>query len=160
MARGYKGFSADIVKFGINPAVDPPDDVVRYLLKQAGRSTGPIPVRGFINGAEFIQTLIKYQGAWRLYVNGPMLKSAALRVGDSARIYIAFDPKPRDVPMPDMFRVVLSSNKHAKEAIDGLPPFRRKEILRYLGSLKNEVSLSRNVEKVMKQLTGDKTDKM
>ena len=69
-------FSAKIYIISkINPVVDLPDDVLSAIFAQAGRSKGPIPVRGRLNGAEFIQTLIKYEGAWRLYLNGPMRKA-------------------------------------------------------------------------------------
>jgi hypothetical protein len=70
------------------------------VFAQAGKAKGPIPVRGTVNGADFIQTLIKYQGAWRLYINGQMLKDSGSKVGDTARFEIEFDPRPRDVSMP------------------------------------------------------------
>jgi hypothetical protein len=59
-------FSATIYKIGINPVVDPPDGVMTAIFAAAGRRKGPIPVRGRLNGAEFVQTLVRYRGAWRL----------------------------------------------------------------------------------------------
>ena len=103
-------FASKIYKIGINPVIDPPDDVLNALFLQAGKSTGPIPVRGRVNGAEFTQTLIKYSGAWRLYINGPMLKSSGLNVGDAAEIEIEFDPRPREVPMPKQLAAALRAN--------------------------------------------------
>ena len=91
-------FTATIYKIGINPVVDPPDNVLNAIFGQARRSKGPIRVCGLINGAGFIQTLIKYQGAWRLYINGEMLKAAGLIVGDTANVELKFDPRPREVP--------------------------------------------------------------
>ena len=131
-------FRAAIYKIGINPVVDPPEDVLQALFEQAGKSKGPIPVCGRLNGAEFIQTLVKYQGAWRLYINDPMLKASGLKVGDTAHVEIEYDPRQRNVPMPKKFALALSKNKIAKEAFDSLPPSRQKEILRYLGSLKTD----------------------
>ena len=40
-----------------------------------------------------------------------------------------------------------------------LTPSRKKEILKYLGFLKNADSLARNVEQIMRHLSGEKTDK-
>ncbi|HLA94342.1 MAG TPA: hypothetical protein VK612_01380 [Pyrinomonadaceae bacterium] len=60
-------FSQKIYKIGINPVVDPPNEILKAIFKQAGRSTGPIPIHGKLNGAEFTQTLVKYKGKWRLY---------------------------------------------------------------------------------------------
>jgi hypothetical protein len=147
-------FSADIYKLGINPVVDPPGDVLDAVFEQAGRSTGAIPVCGRLNGAAYLQTLVKYVGAWRLYINGEMLKASGLQVGDTADIEIDFDPRPRTVPMPPMLQNALSKNKAAGAAFERLTPSRQKEILRYLGSLKTDESLRRNVEKVIVQLAG------
>ncbi len=155
-----QGFSAKIYKIGINPVVDPPDDVLEALFAQAGRSKGPIPVRGRLNGAEFIQTLVKYQGAWRLYINGPMLKASGLMVGNTAGVEIEFDPRPRGVPMLSELANALKKDKAANTAFGDLPPSRQKEILRYLGSLKTAESMTKNIDRVLKHLKGEQTDKL
>lgn len=145
-------FSKPIYKLGINPVVDPPDNVMGAIFVQAGKSTGPIPVRGSLNGAEFVQTLVRYRGAWRLYINGPMLKDSGLNVGDVADVEIEFDPRPRDVPIPEALATAFRDNAEAKTAFDRLTPSRQKEILKYIGSLKSEDAITRNVERVLKQL--------
>jgi hypothetical protein len=148
-------FKSKVCKLGINPVVDPPDDVLQAIFEQAGRSKGPIPVHGLINGAAFIQTLVKYQGAWRLYINGEMLKASGLKVGDAARIEVEADPRPREVAMPNLFLEVLSNNAEAKLRFEALTPSRKRGILLYLNSLRTERSLTKNIEKVITQL-GDK----
>src|SRR5262245_49632809 len=95
-----KSFSATIHKIGINPYVYVPEAVLGALFRQAGKSKGPIPVRGRINRKKFIQTLVKYQGVWRLYINGEMRQAASVDVGDQADIRIEFDPVPRVEPIP------------------------------------------------------------
>jgi hypothetical protein len=151
-------FTAKIYKIGINPVVDPPDDVLELLLARAGKSKGPIPVRGKINGAEFVQTLVKYQGASRLYINAIMLKASGAQVGDEVRIEIEFDQSPRDVPMPPSFAAALKKDRRARLEFEKLSPSRQKEILRYLGSLKTETSITKNIERVLKHLRGEPTD--
>ena len=150
-------FSAKILKLGINPYVSVPEKILRELFKKAGRRKGPLPVRGILNGNKFKQTVVKYQGAWRLYLNTPMRRSAGIDVGDAARIKIEFDPEPRITPMHPMLGRALMQNKEAKTAFKKLPPSRQKEILRYLGFLKTEESAKRIVEKVLRQLIGKKT---
>jgi hypothetical protein len=147
-------FSQTIYKIGINPVVDPPDHVLAAVFEKAGRDKGPIPVCGTINGAQFIQTLVKYKGAWRLYINGPMLKAGELKVGDVAEIEIEFDPMPRDIPVPVQFANALKQDKVARQMFDQLTPSRQKEILRYLGSLRSDEALARNVERVISHLKG------
>lgn len=151
-------FSATIYKIGINPVVDPPELVLCKLFDQAGRSKGPVPVTGKLNGAEFIQTLVRYRGAWRLYVNGPMLKASGLKVGDIAKVEIEFDARPRETPMPPRFAKALQKDKAAKEAFELLTPSRKKEVLRYLGFLKTDESLERNIARVMAHLRGEKAE--
>jgi len=151
-------FSGSIYKLGINPVVDPPDRSMKIIFAEAGKSAGPIPVRGKLNGFEFEQTLVKYRGAWRLYINGPMLKASGLKVGDTAEIEIEFDPKPRKVPMPGALADAFRKNKMAGIAFDQLTPSRQKEILRYIGSLKTPESIDKNVSRMIRHLLGEETD--
>jgi hypothetical protein len=105
-----------------------------------------------------MQTLVKYQGAWRLYINGIMREAAGIDVGDPAHIRLEFDPTPRTDPIhPELVRA-LAKNKSARVAFEGLTPSRQKEILRYLNSMKTEESLERNIERVIKQLLGEDID--
>ena len=145
-------FSATIYKVGINPVVDPPERVLNAIFKQAGRTRGPIPVRGKVNGADFRQTLVKYAGAWRLYINGPMLKESGLKVGDMAKIDLEYDVSPPQVGMPASLVDAFSRDRSAREAFDLLAPSRQKEILRYIGSLKTAAAIQTNVDRVIQQL--------
>jgi hypothetical protein len=149
-------FSAPIYKLGINPVVVPPDEVLVCLFEQAGRNKGPIPVRGRLSGAEYIQTLVKYSGAWRLYINGEMLRASGLSVGETADIEIEFDPRAREVPMPKAFADALKREAKAQAGYESLTPSRQKEILLYLSSLKTAAALARNVDRAISQLRGDR----
>lgn len=69
-------FKAKIEIIGVNPFVFLPEKVLQQIFAQAGKDKGKIPVRIKIDGHEFPQTLIKWSGAWRLYLNTPMRKAA------------------------------------------------------------------------------------
>ena len=153
-----KSFSAKIAKIGINPYVSVPEEVLEHIFAQAGKTKGPISVRGEINGKPFIQTLVRYQGAWRLYINGIMREAAGVDVEDEPHIKIEFDPTPRTEPMHPRLESALAREKSAKEAFENLLPSRQKEILRYLNSMKTEESVDRNIERVIKYLLGEKVD--
>jgi len=71
----YK-FSAEIYIIGVNPFVFIPDAVLESVFRDANKNKGKIPVKIKIEGHQFIQTLIKYSGHWRLYLNTPMRKMA------------------------------------------------------------------------------------
>ncbi len=151
-------FSGAIYKIGINPVIDPTDDVLDSIFAHVGRSKGPIPVRGKLNGADFIQTLVKFRGAWRLYINGPMMKDSKLKIGDIATIEIEFDPRPREVPMPAALDAALRKHPESRAAFNRLAPSRRKEIVRYIGSLKSADAIAKNVDRILRHLLGEEVD--
>jgi Bacteriocin-protection, YdeI or OmpD-Associated/Domain of unknown function (DUF1905) len=156
-----KAFSARIFIISkINPVVDVPGEVLEYLFQKAGRRTGAMPVKGKLNGAKFTHNVVKYEGAWRLYLNGPMRAAAGIDTGDVAELEIGYDPAPRTEPIPELLEKALKKNKTARLEFETLSPSRQKEIKRYLNSMKTEESRARNVAKVIKHLTGEPTDKL
>lgn len=149
----YK-FKAQIDIIGINPFVYVPSKILTSVFKQALKDKGPVPVRGKIDGHSFIQTLVKYKGAWRLYINTPMLKASHKKVGDKINLAIEFDPGQRVVPMHPKLKSALSKNKEAKKAFNNLSPSRQKEIMKYIGFLKTEASIDKNVDRAIQFLEG------
>lgn len=147
-------FTAKIRIIGVNPYVLLPSPVLKEVFRQSGKSKGPIPVRGTLNGHKFIQTLVRFSGKWRLYLNTPMRKAAGIDVGDTAKVTIEFDPKPRVISVHPKLTSAFKQNKEVKEAFEKLPPYRRKEIIRYISFMKTEESVVRNVEKVVRHLLG------
>ena len=149
-----QSFSAKIFKIGINPYVLLPDTVLKALFKEAGKDRGYIPVKGTINGYEFTQTLVKYSGKWRLYLNTPMRTGSSTDVGDKVSLTIEFDPSDRTVPMHPKLQLALQKNKKANTVFLQLPPSRQKEICRYINFLKTDESINRNIEKAINFLLG------
>ena len=147
-------FKAVIRIIGINPYVTPPKAVLEAIFKAAKKSTSPIRVHGRIEKTAFKQNLVRYQGAWRLYLNTPMRRGSGKELGDSARFALAFDPKPRVTPMPQGLKQALSLEPNAQLAFAALAPSRRKEIQRYLNALKSEAARARNLGYVMEYLRG------
>lgn len=148
------GFKAKIQIIGINPFVLLPEKVLKSVFKEAGKEKGKIPVRIKIDGHEFIQTLIKYSGHWRLYLNTPMRKAAKKEVGDVALFNVEFDPIERIIlPHPKLIKA-FEANPRAKRIFDQLRPSLKLEIVRYISSLKTETSVDRNVVKAINFLEG------
>jgi hypothetical protein len=147
-------FTSKIFIIGINPYVLLPDKVLKDLFKQAQKDRGPIPIRGTLNDKPFIQTLVKYRGKWRLYLNGPMREAAGIDVGDLANVTVTFDPIPRTVAVHPKLTAALAKNKRAKKIFDALVPSLQKEIIRYISHLKTELSIDRNVRKAIRFLLG------
>lgn len=147
-------FTAVIDIIGINPFVSLPEPVWEGVFRQAQKEKGPIPIRGTINGKPFRQTLVKFKGAWRLYVNNVMLKDSPRRVGEAVELFVEYDPEPRTIaPHPDFIRA-LNQHKKAKQVFEQLPPSLQKEIVRYIANLKTETSVQANIVKAIGFLTG------
>lgn len=147
-------FQAQLQIIGINPYVLVPEEILAAIFKVAGKDKGPIPISGSINGKAYLQTLVRYRDAWRLYVNTIMLENSPKRIGETIDVEIAFDPKPRNIDPPEAFVKAFAKNKKAKAAFDRLPPSRQKEIVRYLAGLKSKEALERNIYRAIGHLIG------
>lgn len=148
-------FNAKLEIIGINPFVFVPDEVLTAVKTQAGKDKSPIPIKGFINGISFRQTLVRYRGAWRLYINMEMLKDSPKRIGEVVMLKIAFDPSERTIDPHPKLADALAENKRARERFDALAPYMQKEIIRYISLLKTEASIERNVAKAIDFLLGN-----
>ena len=137
-----------------NPFVPVPQNVLESLFERAGRVRGPIPIRGVVNGTPFQQTLVKFRGAWRLYVNMAMLPDSPRRVGGHLELAIAFDPSDRTIAPHPRLVAALEHDEAARRVYEGLPPSRRKEIVRYISQLKTDESVRRNVSRAIDFLNG------
>lgn len=147
-------FSATIEIIGINPFVFVPEKILLNIFKQAGKTKGHIPIRGKLNGVEYKQTLVKYSGEWRLYINITMLKNSPKRIGEVIEITVEFDPLSRNITPPMDFINALNKNAEAKKIFDSLSPSLRNEIVRYLANLKTEEALRKNITKAINFLLG------
>ena len=149
-----KSFKAKIEIIGINPYVYIPEPVLEKIFEEAGKKKGPIPVKGLLNGEPFKQTLVRYQGHWRLYLNTPMREAADLLVGDIAKVELRFNPTPPAPRLSDDFTRALEKSKKAKLAFEKLTPSHQREIHRYLHGIKTPETLEKNLKYVMQFLTG------
>lgn len=148
-------FKAEINIIGINPFVFVPDKVLEKIFKQAGKEKGSIPVKGLVNNKAYRQTLVRYDNAWRLYINTTMLKNSPKRIGEIIDISIAFDNESRDITTPPLFVKALKANKEANAVFKTLSPSLQKEIVRYLAMLKTQQSLEKNTTQAIQFLLGN-----
>lgn len=88
-------FTANLNLIGVNPFVFVPHEILQPILNHARNQKGKIPIRGTINQLPYQQTLVKYSGDWRLYINTSMLKNSPKRIGETLEITIEVDPTDR-----------------------------------------------------------------
>lgn len=147
-------FTAVIDKIGINPFVFVPELVLLELITAAGQHKGKIPVSLTIEGLVFTQTLVKYAGEWRLYINGPMLKATEKTVGDTADFTLEFNAEKPEIQIHPLLAKALQQNVEAYSVFQSLSPSLQLEIVRYISHLKQEDSIARNVGKAIQFLLG------
>jgi hypothetical protein len=147
-------FESRILKIGVNPYVLLPVEILEQIFKAAGKIKGPIPVKGKLNGKHYTQTLVKYSGKWRLYLNGVMRVAAGIDVGENAKVEIAYDPVERITEMHPDLEAAFRKHKKAFGIFSTLPPSRQKEIKRYINALKTEESREKNIARAIRFLQG------
>jgi hypothetical protein len=147
-------FSAKIEIIGVNPFVFVPAKILQQIFNLAGKTKGHIPIKGTINRKEYKQTLVKYQGEWRLYVNTTMLKDSPKRIGEAITLTVQFDPESREVVPHTNFVQALAKNKAAKVVFEQLSPSRQLEIVRYISKLKTEEARAKNIQRAIDFLLG------
>jgi len=148
-------FKAKIEIIGVNPYVLLPAKVLQSIFRQAEKEKGTIPVKGTLDGQAYIQTLVKYSGEWRLYLNTPMRKKAGKDVGDRVSVTIEFDPADRTIAMHPQLAKALDENPKAKRNFEQQSPSRKKEIIRYIANLKSEDAIVKNITRAVQFLQGD-----
>jgi hypothetical protein len=150
---GHK-FKAELQLIGVNPFVFVPDEVLRDIFRQSNKVKGAIPIRGTINGIPYKQTLVRFKGDWRLYINMKMLKNSPKRIGETIELSIEFDPIKRIIEPHPTFVKALKENIVAETIFDSLRTSLKHEIVRYISSLKTEESVNKNVPKAISFLLG------
>lgn len=138
-------FEAELSIIGINPFVYIPTSILEKLFEEAQNSKGPIPVCGTINSLPYRQTLIKFKGEWRLYVNTKMLDKSPQRIGENIQVSISIDKQDRKEPMNPLLQMELARDNEAKIKFNLLTPSLQKEINRYLNNIKTKDILHKNV---------------
>jgi hypothetical protein len=152
-------FTSIIKIRGINP----------YVLVSATRAKAikpgwkkPLPVLVRINGEPAepwrINMMPVGDGSFYLYLHGEVRKASATKVGDRVEVEVGFDSDYQGGPakLPTWFTSALRSDDAAMYGWRALSPSRQKEIVRYLVNLKSAEARARNLEKVVRMLSGKK----
>ncbi|MDI9873845.1 YdeI/OmpD-associated family protein [Flectobacillus rivi] len=139
----------------MNPYLEIPQEILESIFELAKKDKGPIPVCGTVNQQEFRQTLVKYDGEWRFYINTVMLKNSPKRIGEILEVEITFDNESREIAIHPNLQQALNSNVEALQVFEKLTPSLQKEIVRYIANLKSEESRERNIARAIQFLLGN-----
>lgn len=147
-------FKAKLERIGINPFVFVPSEILEKIFRESGMNNGHIPIKGEVNQIPYKQTLVKFKGFWRLYVNMEMLKNSPQRIGEIIQLSVEFDPENRNIEPHSLLISAFSKNPEAKTVFENLSASKQQEIIRYIFRLKTEESVIKNVQRAINFLNG------
>lgn len=148
MNDDFHVFSARIYKVWLVRFVDVPADISRKL-----GSENAVPVMGTVHGVPLRSTLVpRGNGAYRLAIHGDIRKK--LRVGTGAVIEVAIrrDEESREPELPPVLVLALRNSPKAQQKFRTMTTALRRQIVRYLVSVKSQATLERRVLKFVARL--------
>jgi hypothetical protein len=133
------------------PLVELPFDV-----KEAYGSARP-KVMATVNDVILRTTVSVYSGRSYVGFRKEIQEAASIRIGDRIRVRIEPDLEPREIEMPEDLARVLSKDRAARQAFEGLSYTHRKEYVRWVEEAKKPETRQRRVERTIEMLrTGTK----
>ena len=151
---GMKVFSAKIYKVGLIRFVDVPMDISRTI----GNGAAHVPVRGEVEGIALQSTLVaRGRGGYRLAIHGDIRKKLKVDTGAVVEIAIERDEGSREPMLPAALVVALRNSPKAQKLFRGMTIALRRQLVRYLTSVKQQETLERRVAKLVRLLERKKT---
>lgn len=75
-------------------------------------------MKGTVNGLEYRQTLVRLQGACRLYIKLQMLEKSTEKIGEIISHSIGYDPEIRTIEAHPKLQKALEDNRETKKVFD------------------------------------------
>jgi hypothetical protein len=128
--------------------IEVPDEVVEAL----GAGKRPAVTVG-INDYTYRSTVARMGGVFMLPVSAEVRAGAGLSAGERIDVEVELDSAPRDVLVPEDFRVALDAAPGAAGAFDKLSFTHRKEHVRAIEDAKTPETRERRIAKALEKLT-------
>jgi hypothetical protein len=146
---GVHVFSAKIYKVGIIRFVDVPADVSRAV----GEGAGNVAVRGEVESVPLRTTLVsRGKCLYRMAIHGDIRKKLRVDAGAVVEIAIERDEDSREPMLPPALALALRNSPKAQAAYRGVTTAFRRQIVRYVTSVKQQTTLERRAAKLVRLL--------
>lgn len=146
---GVHVFSGKIYKLGLIRFVDVPVEVSRAL----GDGAANVPVMGEVEGVPLRSTLVsRGRRCYRLAIHGDIRKKLRVDVGAVVEIAIQRDEESREPVLPPVLVLALRNSPGAQAAFRGMTTALRRQVVRYLTSVKRQATMERRVAKFVSTL--------
>lgn len=141
-------FKATIYKEGMNYVVDVPDSCRSYFQK-----TGYIPVRGTIDGENYMGTLIPRKGNnYVIFVNWEVRTKINKTEFDDIEVAIDYDPESRELQIPEDVELILSEDNKILQTFLELSTSHRRELIQYVTEAKKTETRLKRIQRIENHL--------
>ncbi len=145
----YQVFSGKIYKVGLIRYVDVPADVSRVL----GKGASHVPVEGEVEGVPLRSTLVpRGKGAYRLAIHSEIRKKLKIDAGAFVEMALRRDEESREPTLPPALALALRHSPKAQTQFRSMTTALRRQVVRYLVSVKQQSTLERRVAKFVRLL--------
>jgi len=145
----YQVFSGKIYRVGIIRYVDVPLDVSRAI----GAGATHVPVVGEVDGLPLRTTMVsRRKGCYRLAIHGVIRKRLKADTGAVVEIVVQRDAESREPVLPPALVLALRNAPKAQGEFRGMTTALRRQIVRYITSVKQQSTLERRVATVLRRL--------
>jgi hypothetical protein len=145
----YRVFSGKIYRVGLIRYVDVPEDISREL----GEGATHVPVAGEVEGVGIRTTLVsRGKGNYRVAIHSDIRKKLKMDTGALVEIAIQRDEEPREPVLPPAMVFALRNAPKAQKEFRSLTTAMRRQIMRYITSVKQQRTLERRVAMFVRRL--------
>jgi bifunctional DNA-binding transcriptional regulator/antitoxin component of YhaV-PrlF toxin-antitoxin module len=142
-------FSAKIYKVGIIRFVDVSVEVSRVI----GGGAAHVSVIGEVEGLPLRSTLVsRGKGCYRLAIHGEIRKKLGVDAGAVVEITIERDEESREPLLPPALVLALRNSPKAQAAFRKMTTALRRQVVRYLTSVRQQATLERRVATFVRRL--------
>lgn len=145
----YHVFSGKIYKVGVIRYVDVPADISRAI----GEKAAHVPVRGEVEGVPVRTTLVsRGRGSYRMAIHSDIRQKLKMDAGAFVEVVLERDEDSREPAVPPALVLALRQSPKAQAEFRRMTTALRRQIVRYLMSVKQQATLERRVVKFTKRL--------
>ncbi|MGB2635026.1 MAG: YdeI/OmpD-associated family protein [Candidatus Acidiferrum sp.] len=147
--EGIHVFTGRIYKVGLIRFVDVPADISRAISDR----TPHVAVRGEVERIPFQSTLVsRGKGCYRLAIHGDIRKKLKVDAGAFVEIALERDEQSREPVLPPALVLALRNAPKAQAVFRRMTTALRRQIVRYLTSVRQQSTLERRVDKFVRIL--------
>jgi hypothetical protein len=146
-------FVAKIQKIWIMRCIDVPRDFSKAVKKEAGGNPKHIPIRGWIDGLAFVNTLVPRGGGnYRFHLNSKIWRKLQIDAGAAVEVTMLVDREPREAVVPPDLAAELAGTPRALAAFNTVTPSLRRHIVGWIDKAKQSKTRDKRIQFTVKHM--------